>query len=92
MLGSLAVDSPEEEAPGAWKQDLAARIEEIVDRKRSSGTGRETSLAQYVYILMSHYAYDQIQSQYSELFPSFLKSIKGDSSEKEITLALRGMY
>jgi hypothetical protein len=52
----LSADTPEDSTE-AWKQDLGDRIEEIIDRKRSSVQGRETTLAQYVHILMSHYAF-----------------------------------
>jgi hypothetical protein len=85
----LSADTPEDSTE-AWKQDLGDRIEEIIDRKRSSVQGRETTLAQYVHILMSHYAFDEIQHRTSELFPALLKSIKSESSEKETSLALRG--
>ncbi|KAH6674549.1 interferon-related developmental regulator-domain-containing protein [Halenospora varia] len=86
----LSLDVPED-ATEAWRQDLADRMEEIIDRKRSSVQGRETSLAQYNHILMSHYSYDEIQSKTSELFPALLKSVKAGSSEKEICLALRAI-
>ncbi|KAF4632310.1 hypothetical protein G7Y89_g5810 [Cudoniella acicularis] len=86
----LALEAPEDTTE-AWKEDLANRMEEIIDRKRSSVQGRETSLAQYSHILMSHYAYDEIQSKISELFPALLKSVKSGSSEKEICLALRAI-
>ena len=86
----LAVDPTEDVAEG-WKQDLGDRMEEIIDRKRSSVQGRETALTIYNHILMSRYAYDEIQHKTSELFPALLKSVKGDGSEKEACLALRGM-
>jgi hypothetical protein len=86
----LALDVPED-ASESWKQELADRIEEIVDRKRSSVQGRETTLAQYVHILMSHYTFEDIQHKVSELLPAFLKSIKAENSEKETCLALRGL-
>jgi hypothetical protein len=86
----LSTEAPEDISE-AWKQDLGDRMEEIIDRKRSSVQGREASLGQYVYMLMSHYAKDEIENKTSELFPAFLKSIKTDSSEKETSLALRGM-
>ena len=66
-------------------------MEEIIDRKRSSVQGREAALSQYIYLLMSHYANDEIENKTSELFPAFLKSIKADSSEKEASLALRAI-
>ena len=85
----LSLDTPED-ATEAWKQDLGDRMEEIIDRKRSSVQGRETTLAVYVHILMCHYAFEEIQHKTSELFPALLKSIKAESSEKETCLALRG--
>ncbi len=85
----LSADTPED-ATEIWKQELGDRVEEIIDRKRSSVQGRETTLAQYVHILMSHYAYEEIKNKTSELFPALLKSIKAESSEKETSLALRG--
>jgi len=86
----LALDVPED-ASEAWKQELGDRMEEIIDRKRSSVQGREVTLAQYVHILMSHYAFEEIQHKASELFPAFLKSIKAENTEKETCLALRGL-
>jgi hypothetical protein len=85
----LSAEGPEDTTE-AWKQDLGDRIEEIIDRKRSSVQGRESCLAQYSHYLMSHYAYDEIEHKTGELFPALLKSIKAESSEKETCLALRG--
>lgn len=79
-----------EDTTDLWMQDLGDRVEEIIDRKRSSVQGRESALATYVHILMGHYAYDQIHSKTSELFPALLKSVKSES-EKEASLALRGL-
>jgi hypothetical protein len=87
----LALDVPED-ASESWKQELTDRMEEIIDRKRSSAQGREVTLAQYVHILMSHYALEEIRHKSSELFPAFLKSIKAENSEKETCLALRGLF
>lgn len=76
----------------AWKQDLSDRIEEIIDRKRSSTQGRELALASYVHILVSRYAFEEIQSKTLELYPALIKSVKAESSERETCLALRGQY
>jgi Interferon-related developmental regulator (IFRD) len=73
-----------------WRQDIADRIEEIIDRKRSSTQGRETTLTAYVHYLMSRYAFDEINDKVSEILPALLKSVKAESSEKETCLALRG--
>jgi len=86
----INADFPEDTSE-AWKQELGDRLEEIIDRKRSSVQGRETTLAQYSHILMSHYAYEDIQHKASELFPALLKSVKAEDSEKETCLALRGL-
>ena len=74
-----------------WKQELGDRIEEIIDRKRSSIQGREAALGSYIHFLMSRYAYDEIEKKLSELIPAFLKSVKAESSEKETCLALKGV-
>lgn len=87
----ISTDGPGD-APEIWKQDLGDRMEEIIDRKRSSVQGREATLAQFVYIVMGHFAFDQINSKASELFPALLKSIKAGSSEKETSTALRGSW
>jgi hypothetical protein len=84
----LSADAPED-TTDAWKQDLGDRMEEIIDRKRSSVQGREATLAQYVHMLMSHYSFEEVQHKTSEMFPALLKSIKAESSEKETSLALR---
>lgn len=86
----LSTDAPED-ATEAWKQRLADLMEEIIDRKRSSVQGREASLAEYVHILMSHYAFEEISPKTAELFPAFLKSVKTESSDKETSLALRAI-
>ncbi|RDL38095.1 ARM repeat-containing protein [Venustampulla echinocandica] len=85
--------SPElpDDVAGTWKQGLADRIEEIIDRKRSSVQGRESTLNVYVYYLMSHYCGEEIENKASELFPALLKSVKMESSEKETCLALRAI-
>jgi hypothetical protein len=74
-----------------WKQELGDRIEEIIDRKRSSVQGRETAITAYIHFLMSRYAFSEIEKKVSELIPAFLKSVKAESSEKETSLALKGM-
>jgi hypothetical protein len=87
----LSADLPED-ATEAWKQDLGDRMEEIIDRKRSSVQGREATLTAYIYILMSRYTHEEIDHKTSELYPALLKSIKAESSEKETCLALRGEF
>ena len=85
----LAIE--QEDGTEAWKQELGDRIDEIIDRKRSSVHGREVALSAYIHYLMSRYAHDEIDKKMSELIPALLKSVKNESSEKETSLALRGM-
>lgn len=79
-----------EDVTETWKQDLGDRIEEIIDRKRSSVQGREATLQAYVHILMSRYAAEEIDSKATELYPALLKSVRLECSEKETCLALKG--
>ena len=74
----------------AWKADLADRIEEIIDRKRSSVQGREVTLVAYIRILTARYSEDDILGSESSLVTSFLKSIKAETSETETILAMKG--
>ena len=87
VLNSEEVDTPTD----VWKSELADKIEEIIDRKRSSNMGRETSLGVYARILTSRYAEEDIQGRETELVTSFLKSIKAEVSEAESVLAMKGM-
>lgn len=80
-----------EQTSAAWQADLADRMEEIIDRKRSSVQGRETTLAAYVRILTAQYAEEEIRGKDAELVVAFLKSVKAETSEKETILALKGV-
>jgi hypothetical protein len=86
----IAIDDTEQ-AIEAWKTELADKIEEITDRKRSSGQGREASFSSYIRILTAVYASEAIHGKHMELVASFLKSIKAETSEKETVLAMKGM-
>lgn len=83
--------SENEQPMEAWSVDLADRIAEIIDRKRSSIQGRENCLAAYIRILTGQYAEEDIRGKEAELVAAFLKSIKTDSSEKETVLAIKGV-
>lgn len=74
-----------------WSQRLSERIEEIVDRKRSSVQGRETALHNLSYMLMAHYARDILQTHATALVPAILKSVKSGQSDKETVLALKAL-
>lgn len=76
----------------AWRADLADRIQELLDRKRSSVQGREKCLATYVRILTNQYAEEDIRGKEAELVVAFLKSIKAETSERETILAMKGEW
>jgi hypothetical protein len=80
-----------QETSDTWDQELRDRIEEIIDRKRSSEEGRERTLMAYNHYLMVKYCYDEIENKIAELYPALCKSIKTETGEKEACLALRGM-
>ena len=74
----------------AWRAELAERIAELIDRKRSSVQGREKCLTTYIRILTSQYAEEEIRGKEAELVAAILKSVKAESSEKETVLAIKG--
>jgi len=86
----IAIDDTEQ-ATEAWKTELADKIEEITDRKRSSGQGREASFSSYIRILTAVFANEAIHGKDMELVASFLKSIKAETSEKETVLAMKAL-
>jgi hypothetical protein len=67
------------------------RIEQISNLKRSSTEGRADSLNAYAHILMARYARDEIEGHAAELLPSMLKSIRQETTEREVVKALKGM-
>ena len=79
------------EVNAAWRQDLADRVEEIIDTKRSSGQGREKALASFNHYLILRHAEDEIDGKETPLTQALLKSIKTDSREKETVLALKAL-
>ena len=87
----VAADESEQPTEG-WKAELVDRIEEMIDRKRSSVQGREAALAAYIRILTNSYAEEEIRRKEADLVASFLKSIKSETSEKETILAMKGIY
>lgn len=84
--------SENEQPMEAWTADLAERITEIIDRKRSSIQGRESCLTIYIRILTNQYAEEDIRGKEAELVAAFLKSIKTESSERETVLAIKGRW
>jgi hypothetical protein len=75
----------------AWRSHLEERMEQIIDRKRSSVQGREETLASYNHMLTAQYAQEIIHHKIAELVPAFLKSIKAENAEKEVVLALKAL-
>lgn len=73
-----------------WRVDLGDRIEQILDRKRSSVAGREESLAAFNRLASSKYVQEEVHNSRDALVAAFLKSIKSENSETEAVLALKG--
>jgi hypothetical protein len=90
-IDSLPNADDEEQDTLAWQTTLGERIEEIIDRKRSSIQGREESLSSLVRILTQHYASKEVHTRVTDLLQAFGKSIKAESSEKETILALKAV-
>lgn len=87
LLASEDVDAPAD----AWISELGDRIEQILDRKRSSVQGREETLAAYAYLLTAHYAKEEIYGKLRELYPGLLKSVKSGGSDRETILAMKAL-
>ena len=75
----------------SWRSLLDERIDQIIDRKRSSVQGREETLAAYNHILTAQYTQEVIHKKMRDLVPAFLKSIKAEASDKETVLALKAL-
>ncbi|KAJ5953662.1 hypothetical protein N7454_000558 [Penicillium verhagenii] len=89
-IGSLDDENPEQDNAD-WPQELADRIQEILDRKRSSSQGREEALAAFCRLTKYHYAVEEIYTSVTDLLVAFSKSARSDSSAREMTLALRAI-
>ncbi|OTA35479.1 hypothetical protein BTJ68_03797 [Hortaea werneckii EXF-2000] len=87
----IAPGEADDEASETWISDLNDRMNEIIDRKRSSAEGREQTLVSFISHLMRHFAQDQIKHKMGELVPSILKSVKSGQTERETVLALRAL-
>ncbi|KAL2009197.1 hypothetical protein VTN00DRAFT_7391 [Thermoascus crustaceus] len=88
-LDDLA-DNPEVDNE-EWAQELGDRIQELLDRKRSSVQGREESLSAYCRLSKFHYVEEEIRSKIQDLLGAFTRSIKYQTSVRETTLALRAL-
>lgn len=73
------------------KSSLSSTIDEIVERKGSSVTGREDALDRYVRLLISHHFGDILYGRVDEILASLMKSVKNGASPRETQLALRSI-
>lgn len=73
------------------KSSLATTIDEIVERKGSTVTGREDALDRYVRILISHHFGDVLYGRVEEILVALMKSVKSEASPRETQLALRAI-
>ncbi|KAJ5118574.1 uncharacterized protein N7443_007507 [Penicillium atrosanguineum] len=89
-IGSLDDDNPEQENVD-WPQELADRIQEILDRKRSSVQGREEALAAFCRLTKYHYAEEEMRASVADLLGAFIRSVRSEASARETTLALRAI-
>ena len=74
-----------------WTSRLSEKIDEVIDRKRSSNEGREAALSEYIRFLTARYVGEDLQGRENDLLSAFAKSVKQETSEKETILALKGM-
>lgn len=89
-IGSLDDENPEQDNPD-WEQELGDRIQEILDRKRSSVQGREEALQAFCRLTKYHYAVEEIHSVVGELLAAFERSVRTEISVREATLGLRAI-
>jgi hypothetical protein len=89
-IGSLDDENPETENVD-WPQELADRMAEILDRKRSSVQGREEALAAFCRLTKYHYAEEETRPHITDLLSAFARSVRSESSTRETTLALRAI-
>ncbi|KAJ5152898.1 uncharacterized protein N7482_009376 [Penicillium canariense] len=89
-IGSLDDENPETENVD-WPQELADRIAELLDRKRSSVQSREEALAAFCRLTKYHYAEEETRASITDLLSAFARSVRNESSPREMTLALRAI-
>lgn len=75
----------------ATKQNLNTTIDEIIERKGSTATGREDALLRYNRFLKIHHFEDVVSSRVDAILAALSKSIKAESSSKETVLALKAV-
>ncbi|KAF2138589.1 uncharacterized protein K452DRAFT_301116 [Aplosporella prunicola CBS 121167] len=78
--------------PTEWKSWLSNLISEIIQRKRSTTSGRKRALTEYTNILRTHFAQEQIQYSADELIHALLKSVDtSEEGEDETVIALKAI-
>lgn len=90
QLDDLLEDSTHQ-GDATWQETLQERIQEILDRKRSSAGGRELAYSNYTRFLLANYCRDEIHGHTSNLINAFLRSIKAPATDKEAILATRAL-
>ncbi|KAI1495927.1 interferon-related developmental regulator-domain-containing protein [Biscogniauxia marginata] len=91
-LASSVINSDDgEEASATWPERLRDRIAELLDRKRSSTKGRESTLAAYTHLVRHHYAAEYVENQFNELIPALMKVVRGSSNNDETLAALKAL-
>ena len=73
------------------KSSLSTTIEEIIERKGSSVTGREEAIDRYGKLLTSHHFGDVLYGRVDAILAALMKSVKSEASAKEAQLALRAI-
>ncbi|KAJ5965956.1 hypothetical protein N7481_012670 [Penicillium waksmanii] len=89
-IGSLDDENPEQENED-WPQELADRIQELLERKRSTVQGREEALAAFCRLTKYHYAEEELRGSVTDLLSTFARSVRNETSTREATNALRAI-
>ncbi|KAJ5816850.1 Armadillo-like helical [Penicillium robsamsonii] len=89
-IGSFDDENPEQDNPD-WEHDLSQRIQEILDRKRSSVQGREEALQAFCRLTKYHYTVEEIHGVVPDLLAAFERSVRTEVSVREATLGLRAI-
>ena len=75
----------------ATRQELQKAIENLLERKGSSVSGREETLTSFDRCLTAHHLPDSLAGRTSDIVAALIKILKPGASETEATLAVRGI-
>ncbi|KAJ5819716.1 hypothetical protein N7474_005307 [Penicillium riverlandense] len=89
-IGSLDDENPEQDNDD-WPQELGDRIQEILDRKRSSVQGREEALTAFCRLTKYHHAEEETRAYTGDLLSAFTRSVRSETSTRETIQALRAI-